>query len=185
MYSRKKSLSAYPVLGIIGLLQLIFTCSKPRTEILKRCIKSVHSWHQRHQKDVIEVILVSLLLNFEQMLHIVLCFQWWLWTYTCQLGPINWCAELHLVANYMFKVNYRNTRTRCEIWSKLTIKTPERHHWRRSGIFIVNFEHISHLFLVFLIVNFKQVNAGWDKLTVSLVTLITQKWQNSNFWDWN
>ena len=29
--------------------------------------------------------------------------------------------------NYIFKVNYRNTRTRCLICSKLTIKTPERH----------------------------------------------------------
>ena len=29
-------------------------------------------------------------------------------------------------------------------------KEPRR-HWRRSGIFIVNFEHISHLFLVFLL----------------------------------
>ena len=27
--------------------------------------------------------------------------------------------------NYMFKVNNRNTRTRCEICSKLTIKIPE------------------------------------------------------------
>ena len=26
----------------------------------------------------------------------------------------------------MFKVNYRNTTTRCEICSKLTIETPER-----------------------------------------------------------
>ena len=25
--------------------------------------------------------------------------------------------------------------------SKLTIKIPERRHWRRSGIFIVNLEH--------------------------------------------
>ena len=32
--------------------------------------------------------------------------------------------------------------------SKVNNKTPE---WRRSGIFIVNFEHISHLFLVFLL----------------------------------
>ena len=28
---------------------------------------------------------------------------------------------------YMFKVNNRHTRTRCEICSKLTIKTPERY----------------------------------------------------------
>ena len=42
--------------------------------------------------------------------------------------------------NYMFKLNNRNTRTRCEICSKLTIKTPESRQWRRSGVFIVNFE---------------------------------------------
>ena len=53
--------------------------------------------------------------------------------------------------NYMFKVNNRNTRTRCEICSKLTIKTPERRYWRRSDVFIVNFEHITHLVLVFLL----------------------------------
>ena len=51
---------------------------------------------------------------------------------------------------YLLKVNYRNTRLSCEICSKLTIKMPERRQWRRSGIFIVNFEHISHLVLVFL-----------------------------------
>ena len=37
----------------------------------------------------------------------------------------------------MLNVNYRNTRKKCEICSKLTIKTPERSHWRRSGVFIV------------------------------------------------
>ena len=52
---------------------------------------------------------------------------------------------------YLLKVNNRNTRTRCEICSKLTINTPERRQWRRSGVFIVNFEHISHLALVFLL----------------------------------
>ena len=30
---------------------------------------------------------------------------------------------------YLLKVNNRNTRTRCEISSKLTIKTPERRQW--------------------------------------------------------
>ena len=51
----------------------------------------------------------------------------------------------------MFKVNNRNTKARCEICSKLTIKTPERWYWRRSGVFIGNFEHISHLVLVILL----------------------------------
>ena len=56
----------------------------------------------------------------------------------------------------MLKVNNRNTRTRCqiclkltiktgtrfEICSKLTIKTPKRRRWRRSGVFIANSEHV-------------------------------------------
>ena len=46
---------------------------------------------------------------------------------------------------------HRNTRKRCKISSKLTIKIPERGHWRHTVVFIVNFEHISHLFLQFLL----------------------------------
>ena len=52
---------------------------------------------------------------------------------------------------YLHKVNNRNNRTRCEVCSKLIIKTPERRHWRRSGVFIVNFEHISYHVRVFLL----------------------------------
>ena len=52
---------------------------------------------------------------------------------------------------YLFKVNNRNTTKRCEICSNLTVKTPERRNWRRSGVFIVNSEHMSYLFLVFLL----------------------------------
>ena len=44
-------------------------------------------------------------------------------------------TRFYPAGNYMFKVNSRNTRTRCEICSKLTIKIPERRQWRRSGIF--------------------------------------------------
>ena len=52
---------------------------------------------------------------------------------------------------YLLKVNNRNTRIRCEICSKLTIKIPEGRQWCCSGVFIVNFEHISHLVLVVLL----------------------------------
>ena len=52
---------------------------------------------------------------------------------------------------YPFKANNRNTRTGCEICSKLTIKSLERRNRRHSGVFIVNFEHISHLILLFLL----------------------------------
>ena len=47
-----------------------------------------------------------------------------------------------------------NTRTSFEICPKLTIKTPERCQWRRSGVFIVSFQHISKLVLVFLLLTF-------------------------------
>ena len=49
----------------------------------------------------------------------------------------------------------QNTRTKCEICSELT-KTSERRHWRFSDVFIVNFEHISHLALVFLLLPLKK-----------------------------
>ena len=45
---------------------------------------------------------------------------------------------------------------------KLSIKTPERHQCRRSGIFNVNFENILHLVLVHL-VNFEHVNADLEE----------------------
>ena len=61
-------------------------------------------------------------------------------------------SHYHPASNYMFKLNNRNTGTKCETCSKKTLKTPEGHPWRRSsGIFIVKFEHISQLVLVFLL----------------------------------
>ena len=62
---------------------------------------------------------------------------------------------------YLLKVNSRNTTKRCEICSKLTIKIPERRLWRRSGVLIVNFEQISHLFLLFLLLTLNSYMRGW------------------------
>ena len=67
--------------------------------------------------------------------------------------------------NYLFKVNRRNTRTWHEICSKLSIKTPEQCQLRRSGVFIVNFEHISRLVLE---KDNSKYYLGWKK-TISLV----------------
>ena len=47
----------------------------------------------------------------------------------------------------MFEVNNTNTRT-CQ--------------WRRSGVFIANFEHISHLLLVFLLLT---LSNGYNSIT--------------------
>ena len=56
----------------------------------------------------------------------------------------------------MFKINNRNTAARCEMCSKLTIKTPEQRQWRRCCVFSVNFEYILHLVLVILMLTFSR-----------------------------
>ena len=52
---------------------------------------------------------------------------------------------------YLFTVSYRK---RCEICPKLTIKAPN------SGVFIINFEHILHLFFRVSIVDSEQGNVS-------------------------
>ena len=64
------------------------------------------------------------------------------------------------------KLTKENQNRVCEIWSKLTIKIPERCHWRRSGIFIVNFEHISHLVLVFLLLTLNMLLPAGELLNI-------------------
>ena len=83
------------------------------------------------------------------------------------------------IDNYMVKVNNRNTRTRCEICSKLTTKTPERRHWRRSGVYSINLEHLVPHFTPcssVYIVDFEQVNytrnfANKDKPILKILTI--------------
>ena len=53
--------------------------------------------------------------------------------------------------------------------SKLTIKIPGKRQWRRSGIVIVNSEHISHFFLVFYCY-FEQVNVSWAVLNFKMIS---------------
>ena len=112
-----------------------------------------------------------LLANLNRFHKFLWCFYCGLRTSKCRLGwfknadhNVGWLTRNTVtqgvstkfkssipIRNYMFKVNNRNTRTRCEICSKLTMKTPEQRYWHHSGVFIVNFDHISHLVLVFLL----------------------------------
>ena len=71
---------------------------------------------------------------------------------------------------YLFKVYIENLRIMFENNSKLTKKISERRHRRRSGGFTVNFQHISKIVLVFIVV-FEQVNAWWDSPPLSIATL--------------
>ena len=56
------------------------------------------------------------------------------------------CGNSNPASVYLFRVNDRNTKKWCEICAKLIINNS---HWRHCGVFIVNFEHVSYLFLVF------------------------------------
>ena len=47
-------------------------------------------------------------------------------------------SEIFPVSIYLLKVNNRNTRTRCEICSKLTIKTPERRQATSDYSYYIN-----------------------------------------------
>ena len=69
--------------------------------------------------------------------------------------------------NNLFKVNNRNFWKRCEICSKLTVKTPERRQWRCSVGFIVNFDHIWHL-LVFSLLTLNTYMSAGTKLHTPL-----------------
>ena len=109
---------------------------------------------------------------------------WFVWWF-CAIGPI-WKHKQHLRTRLtinnlnaflfginMFKFNKKNTGTRCEICSKLTIKTPERSQF---AISIFNSEHILHLVLVLLkLVLNKQmlvgIITGWQLATLKLALL--------------
>ena len=56
------------------------------------------------------------------------------------------CPRNYSASIYLLKVNNRNTRTRCEICSKLNIKTPERRKFQ------CNFENVGRVY------------ADWDNL---------------------
>ena len=71
-------------------------------------------------------------------------------SYNSVLKKHKFCQSI-LANIYLLKVSNRNTTRRCEICSKLTTKTPDRRKRRRSDVFIVNFEYISHIFVVHLL----------------------------------
>ena len=66
------------------------------------------------------------------------------WKLRKKISILNIWQNFEYASTNTFKVNNRNTGTRCEICLKLTIKTPDRRQW------------VS-------IVNFEQVNAGWNQ----------------------
>ena len=64
---------------------------------------------------------------------------------------MSYADSIYPAGNYMFKVNNRNSRTMCELCSKLTIKIPERRHDVVLVSLLITLKHISHLVLVFIL----------------------------------
>ena len=52
--------------------------------------------------------------------------------------------------NTSANISLFNTRNRCKICWKLTIKTSERRHWNCSGFVVVNFDYMPQLYLQYL-----------------------------------
>ena len=60
----------------------------------------------------------------------------------------------------MFKVSKKHTKTTCQIYQKLAIKTPERH------LILLLLILYFALYSTVKIAEFEQTNAGWDEETV-------------------
>ena len=99
-------------------------------------------------------VTLSLLIINCQSLKVTL--EWW------NIDDISkfFCINCYPAGNCMFKVNDRNTRTRCDICSKLTIKTPERCQWCRRCVLLLTLNIVTPCSSV-SIVNFEQANTGW------------------------
>ena len=84
-----------------------------------------------------------------------------------------WCSQpaIHATDGNLFQLAFTCSKSTVEGW-KVTIKTPEWRQWRRSGVFLVHFEHISHLFLEILFLDLEQVNAGLVGITYIIKNFI-------------
>ena len=72
---------------------------------------------------------------------------------TAASGFFKCFCSFHLLV----QIQQWNTRKKREIKKpKLTIKTPEQRHWLCYRVFIVNFKHLSHRFLVFQLLTLKK-----------------------------
>ena len=145
-----KSLTKYP-------WHRLLSVELEQTKVL-RCRSNNIFDLQEYSWEYFEIVLLIVFLNMSEWMFIKLQGMWGVLARCIfitkiaisQLCEISGFMCSHFPSKiYLFKVNNRNTRKRYEIWSKLTTKT-ERRQWRCVSVFIVNFEHISHLFLNFL-----------------------------------
>ena len=128
-----------------------------RVRTQQKCMKFSFTWQWIKLNDVGNVlILQNLALNMSPILQTSLGF----------INPAN---------IYLLKVNNTNTRKRREICSKLTIKTPGRHHWPRSGD-LMSTLNIFHTFFWRLYCYFEFAFVCWECSTTELLFTKVQRY---------
>ena len=69
----------------------------------------------------------------------------------CSFSVLCFCVFIPTQKTFTCSKSTIETLGKELIFAKLTITTPEQRQSSRSNVFIVNFEHILHIFLVFLL----------------------------------
>lgn len=97
--------------------------------------------------------LLSILMKLKYFLNTVLIAGLVFWhlglIYTRFSGKYLLIRNSFSVGIHLFKVSDGNTRTNCEIWFKLTMKTPTWLKWRHSGVYIIKFNRFHTLLWCF------------------------------------
>ena len=130
-------------------------------------LKQLHSviqYHSRLSPNLVLVAWPSLLLLVE-----------------IQSRDVSVSKILFIIQNpvniYLFKVNNRNTRKKCKIRSKLTIKTPERREYLCESLFLSKAAGLRPFFMfhtffsVFLLLNLNRICCWLDPVSCFLIKL--------------
>ena len=127
--------------SLIANSQSIYKCrnwripQQPNRHLL---IQTQQCKHQSHDWNIFKVTIKTpeqrqwrrfgvFIVSFEPFSYIVLVIPLLALNNLILAGKVPTFNALYPAGNFMFKVNKRNTRTRCEICSKLAIKIPERY----------------------------------------------------------
>ena len=110
---------------------------------------------------------------------------WYFWLAPCplflRLGNLQKWAVLTQPAIPYSKWTIKILEQGVKIFSKLTIKTSERHRWLLSGVFIVNFKHISQSVLVFLSLALDRCRLRNALIPSIITSLLNKKFGNDCF----
>ena len=113
--------------------------------------------------------------------HFIGCFRTYLLSYLIVYIECTICSNRFFISNYsfisisfvIFQVHITQLTFTCV---KLTIKTSERRQLRRSDVFIVKSEHISHLLVFLLFTLNKYMLAGNAQQVFFNPFMVAPKW---------